>query len=239
MQNLNANILIFKDQESASKEVVYRFICTAWKSIEEHGEFYAAIPGGSSPRRIFEILVGQNLPWDHIHIFFTDERYVLPESDDSNYKLANDLFLSKVPIPEKNIHRFLTELSPGEAAVDYESQIKAVMGDNPEFDLIILGMGEDTHIASLFPGSPALNEKKRLAVVNEIEKLSAQRLTLTIPALNKSRNIIILAFGDSKAESLNEALTSISNVLIHPVHAISPENGELVWVVDQKAAARL
>lgn len=243
MRHRNTNLLICKDEEAVAREAAERFVCSAIRSVAEYREFYVAIPGGSSPKEMFKLLAtdeyARTIPWDKTQIFFTDERCVPPDSGESNYRQAYDLLFSKIPIPDSNIHRFYSELPPEEAAASYDESIRNIMGYERQFDLIILGMGSDSHTASLFPNSPALDETRRFAVENYVEKLDAYRLTLTIPVLSSARNIIILAIGKEKAEALSIALNGQSNPNLYPVQAIQPNQGTLLWIVDKDAASKL
>lgn len=238
-----ADILICRDRNAASREAAERFVCAAIRSVAERGEFFVAVCGGRSPVGIYETLAGREfaevVSWQLTELFFTDERCVPPESEDSNYRLVNRLLLSTVPIPARNVHRFRGE-DPAEAAADaYEREIHEVMGPSPRFDLILLGLGDNTHVASLFPHTPALHEVGRHAVANYVEELGGCRLTLTFPIINHARQVIILALGPTKAEPLVLALKSPSQVDLYPVHGIDPTSGRLLWIVDKDAASSL
>lgn len=243
MRRKNTNLLICKNEECVAREAAERFMCAAIKSIAETGEFYVAISGGNSPKELFKLLASDEfarfIPWNKTRVFFTDERCVPPDSQDSNYRLAYDLFLSKVPVSVSNIYRFPSELPPEEAADIYNETIGKVMGYERQFDLVILGMGSDTHTASLFPHSPALKEMNRFATANYVEKLNAYRLTLTIPVLSSARSIMILVIGQEKAEALSIALNGDYDPYFHPVQAIQPTQGNVLWIVDKEAASKL
>lgn len=243
MGSIAANLLICVDDKGASREAADRFACAAVRAVAKRGMFSVAVPGGSSPRSMFEILASRDyediVPWSRTEFFFTDERCVPPESDESNYKLAFDLLLSTVPIPDLNIHRMLGEKPPDEAAERYEEEMHQVLGSIPRFDLVILGMGTDTHTASLFPNSPALLESGRHVVANYVEKLGSHRLTLTLPVINHAEQVLILAFGSDKAPPLAEALHGAVDTNQHPVQGVRPTSGHLLWVVDRAAASKL
>jgi 6-phosphogluconolactonase len=243
MKSPKASVLIRENEDLASQSAADLFVCAAIRSVRDRGVFQAAISGGKSPRGMYQRLAESqwslHVPWEHTHIFFTDERCVPPDHEDSNYKLAEDLLLSRVPIPPENVHRFPAELPPEEAADRYENEIRSQLGHEPHFDLIVLGMGTDTHTASLFPNSPALEETRRLAVANWVEKLSTNRLTLTIPVLNAAREALILAFGESKAEPVRTAIQGDTDVHAHPVQAIRPANSRLIWILDHASASEL
>ncbi len=239
----SANILVCRDSNAASQEAAERFACAAVRSVAERGEFFVAVCGGRDPVGMYEALAGREfveiVPWQLTELFFTDERCVPPESDDSNYREVHRLLLATVPIPASNIHRFRGEDPPEQAAESYEREIREVMGPSPRFDLIVLGLGDNTHVASLFPKTDALHEVGRHAVANYVDELGAYRLTLTFPIINHARQVIILALGSRKAEPLSLALHGPSDPDLCPVHGVDPTSGHLLWVVDNDAASSL
>ncbi len=238
-----AKLLICRDFQGVAEETSERFICAARMSVAERGKFYVALSGGNSPRDTYRYLASEpirdKVPWEKTFVFFTDERCVPPDHEDNNYKLVNDLLFSKVPIPASNIFRFPSELQPADAALEYDRMLRNFLGDMPCFDFVLLGMGQDTHTASLFPKSPALNEFTRLAVENFVARLNTYRLTLTIPVLRSARQIVILALGEQKASAVREVLQGPTNKQAHPVQSIRPSNGRLLWIIDQEAALEL
>jgi len=205
-----------------------------------------ALSGGSTPRVLYELLANAGEPfrdqiaWDQTHFFFTDERHVPPDDPDSNYRMVNEAMFSRIPVPKQNIHRVPAENQvAGDAAKEYETDLRKFFGAAiPAFDLILLGLGEDGHTASLFPHSPALNETQRLVVAPFVEKLNSYRITLTLPVLNNGKSVVFLVTGASKAEILNEIIKTKRNPDLYPAQAISPTNGAVSWLVDN-AAARL
>jgi len=243
MDTANANILICEDDTSASMEAAERFVCAAVRAVAKRGAFYVAISGGNSPKGMFGLLASREfedlVPWQRTELFFADERCVPPESHESNYRNAFDLLLSTVPIADSNIHRMRGEDPPDAAAEAYEEELHGVMGTPPRFDLIMLGMGSDTHTASLFPGSPALQETGRHVVSNYVEKLNTHRLTLTLPVINHAEQVIILTFGEDKAEALAQAFHDPIDLNLHPVQGVRPTSGHLLWIVDRPAASKL
>ncbi len=201
-----------------------------------------ALAGGSTPRSVYSLLAeNQKLPWENIFVFFGDERHVPPTDAESNFRMAQESLLSKVPIPERNIFRVAGELDADTAAAQYEQQLLQFFHLSPKewprFDLIMLGMGPDGHTASLFPGSPALQESQRLVVANWVEKFKSYRITFTFPVLNQAAEVMFLVSGESKAEVLKGALKGPDKNL-YPCQRVKPENGRLLWIVD-KPAARL
>lgn len=205
-----------------------------------------ALSGGSTPRVLYELLSDPREPfraqiaWDQTHFFFTDERHVPPDHPDSNYRMVHEAMFSRVPLPQQNIHRIPAENPVAEdAAKHYENDLRKFFGEAiPAFDLILLGLGEDGHTASLFPHSPALKETERLVAAPWVEKFNAYRISLTLPVLNNAKSTVFLVTGASKAEILNEVITAKTNPDLYPAQAISPTNGAVSWLVD-KAAARL
>lgn len=204
-----------------------------------------ALSGGSTPRALYQLLADPNEPfrdridWVNTHFFFTDERHVPPDHPDSNYRMVNEAMFSRVPIPAENIHRIPAENpDAAAAATNYESDLRSFFAEGiPAFDLILLGLGEEGHTASLFPGSPALHETERLVAAPWVEKLNTYRITLTLPVLNNGKSVVFLVTGESKAEILRTLMNTNPNPDQYPAQAISPTNGAVSWLVD-KAAAR-
>ncbi len=199
------------------------------------GPFRIALSGGSTPRRLYELMAEASLPWERIHLFWGDERCVPPDHKDSNYRMTREAMLDRLKLPDAQVHRWQAELDPDEAARLYDKTLKTEFGaDWPQFDLMWLGMGEDGHTASLFPGSPALERTDVAAVANYIEKFENHRLTLTFPAINASRHVALLISGAGKAPVLPEALHS-DHYPVSRVHGTS----STLFLLDQAAAAQL
>lgn len=208
-----------------------------------------AISGGSAPKRMFELLADPVHPfrtridWNRLLIFFVDERCVPPDSQDSNFRLVKETLFSKVPLPEENVVRIEGELEPEVAAARYESSIRNRFrlegAQLPRFDLIVLGMGTNGHTASLFPDSDALHEMMRLAVPNHVEDKNPWRVTLTWPVINHADKIFFLIQDGSKAEVLREVLLGPYQPETLPSQLIRPESGELSFLLDRAAAAKL
>ena len=238
--------IVCKDIPELSAQAAAEFVRQANERSATAGRFVVALSGGSTPRALYSLLAGaefqSQVPWDRVHFFWGDERCVPPDHPDSNYRMAFETLLSKAPVPEKNIHRLEAELAPEAAAARYEKAIRDFfsLADSawPAFDLIFLGLGDDGHTASLFPGSEALHENKRLVAAAYVEKLKTYRITLTLPVLNRAANIIFLVAGASKAAILRDVLQRESSKNL-PARQIDPPNGRLIWFVDQAAAARL
>src|SRR5579859_1682482 len=237
-------IKIVPDSATLSRVAAHEFENASNSAIADHGRFCVALSGGNTPRSVYALIAEEyktSLPWDKIHIFFGDERHVPPDHPDSNFRMASESLLSKVPIPEKNIHRIHAELDAEAAAAEYEQQLvnffHLLNHDWPRFDLIFLGIGEDGHTASLFPGSSALSDVSSKVAANWVEKLQTFRITLTFPVLNHAAEVIFLVSGESKAQILSAVLRPGAGK--YPAQGIQPENGRLLWLADQDAGRLL
>jgi len=246
--NHKPNVEVVSDPEGLAQRSAALFVGDAEKAIKTRGTFYVAISGGHTPRRFFELLSeapkAKALPWDRIQLFWVDERYVPPDSQWSNYKLAADTFLAKVAIPEENVHRIPTEYSDFKAAAQrYEETIRKVFGlqENqvPEFDLIVLGMGAEGHTGSLFPNSYAPFDTEDLACVVYVLDEKQNRITLTHPVLCAASHLAVLVSGEEKAGILKEVLTHEPDEVQYPIHTLWPILDKVTWLVDSKAAKLL
>lgn len=242
-------IRVFETTDALARAGAEEFAIQSKKSINEKSIFTVVLSGGSTPQKLFSILAedisyAKDIDWNNIHFFWGDERSVSPDNPDSNYKMAFDAMLSKLPIPESNIHRMKGELKDlDQAAIDYEMEIRNFFelkqNKFPTFDLAYLGVGNDGHTASLFPGTKALNEDSRIAVANWIGKLNTTRITLTASVFNHASNVVFLVSGDDKAPPLKSILEGNYEPLQLPSQLIRPANGKLLWLIDQKAAVLL
>ncbi|MDH4231488.1 MAG: 6-phosphogluconolactonase [Nitrospirota bacterium] len=211
---------------------------------DSKGRFTVAVSGGSTPLRLFELLGAtfrKDIEWGRTEIFWVDERCVPPDHKDSNYKGAHDALLSRVDIPPENVHRIKGEISPEEGAREYEKELLRCFGGTglPEFDLVILGVGEDGHTASLFPDAPSLSEGKRVAIPVYVEKLQSWRITLTLPVLNNAVTVLFLVTGRKKAGIVKEILGNGKKSPEYPASLIQPVSGEATWLLDSEASFRL
>ena len=214
-------------------------------AIKDHGRFCVALSGGSTPKNLFGLLASEKfsaLPWKQIFLFWGDERYVPADAPESNYHMTKEALLSKAPIPVENIFRVKTEKSPADvAATDYAQTLKTFFnlkaGELPRFDLTLNGVGTEGHTASLFPDSPALEEKTRLVVAPWIEKFKMFRISLTLPVFNNAAGVMFLAVGKEKAPILQEVFERSSKLL--PAQRIQPSHGDLLWFIDRAAAGSL
>jgi 6-phosphogluconolactonase len=231
------------DNAALAQAAAQEFHKAAEAAVQERGRFSVALSGGNTPRTVYSLLASEHkqLPWDRIHVFFGDERHVPPDHPDSNFRMATESLLSKVPIPEKNVHRIHAELDAEAAAAEYDQQLVNFFHlgnlEMPRFDLIFLGIGPDGHTASLFPGSNALNETSRRVVANWVEKFKTFRITFTFPVLNHAAEVVFLVSGADKAQILSEVLRP--GVQKYPAQGVQPKNGRLLWLVDQDAGSLL
>ena len=222
-----------------------RFVELGQAAIDARGCFSVGLAGGSTPKRTYELLASEayreQLNWSKVHIFFGDERCVPPDHSESNYRMANEALISRVSIPPPNVHR-INGLGDAVANASlYEDELRTFFNPAswPRFDLVLLGMGDDGHTASLFPGTKALVEPRAWVVANWVEKFGTFRITLTAPAINHAANIAFLVTGATKAERLLEVLRGALDPEKLPSQLIQPLDGSLFWLVDKAAAGRL
>jgi 6-phosphogluconolactonase len=228
---------------AAADEVIH----AATEAIAKRGRFTIALSGGSTPRNLYTLIAANastSLPWDKVFFFWGDERHVPPTDPESNYRMAEETLLSKVPVPAGNIFRVPAENPDASAAaVSYEETLRkffaVAQGEFPRFDVILLGMGPDGHTASLFPETEALQEKSRLVEANWVEKLHTHRITLTLPVLNAARSVEFLVGGTDKATVLREVLEGNAPGEKYPSKLVRPTDGSLIWFIDRAAASEL
>ena len=237
---------LFDDPDGVARAAAARVAELARESVGARGVFSLALSGGTTPRRVYELLAGDEfrdaLDWPNVHVFFGDERAVPADHADSNFRMANEALLSRVPVPARNVHRIEGLGDAAANASDYESEMRGLFGDEaewPRLDLVLLGMGDDGHTASLFPETAALEERRAWVAANWVEKLGAWRVTLTAPAVNAARHVLFLVNGAGKAERLREVLRGEHDPSRLPSQLIRPHEGTLEWFVDRAAASRL
>jgi len=225
-----------------------QFVTLAQEAIARRGRFSVALAGGSTPRCTYTLLghepFASQVDWTHVHIFWGDERCVPPDHPESNYRMARETLLDRLPIPAANVHRIPCEQAPEQAATAYEATLRAFFTEGetpsegnptPRFDLVLLGMGEDGHTASLFPGTAALHEEERWVVATYVEKLGAWRVTLTPVVLNAAAHVTFLVAGERKARRLQEVLMGPYQPDRLPAQIVRPRHGRLTWLVDTEA----
>lgn len=222
-------IRVFENSRELAQGAAEHFVALAQKD-----SFGVALSGGSTPKLLYQLLADQfqtQVPWSRTQFFWSDERHVPPDHPDSNYRMAYETLLSRVPVPESNVHRVFGENpSAQQAADEYEKVIV------PRLDLILLGLGTDGHTASIFPGSEVLHETKRLVAAPWVEKLNTYRITMTLPLLNNGASIVFLVSGAEKAQIVKEVLEGPKK---YPAQFVNPTDGELIWMLDRDAARNL
>jgi len=238
----------------AEEPALYRlaageFARLAAGAVAKRGRFAVALSGGTTPAGLYGVLASDArlrgaVPWGRTQVFWGDERQVPSEHPDSNYRLAREVLLSKVPVPEVNVHRIQGDLpDASEAARRYEDDMRASLelgeGELPRFDLVLLGLGADGHTASLFPGTEALQEKHRAATANWVDTLRSWRITLTAPAINRARAVMFLVCGGDKAEAVKAVLEKPRNSEVPPARLVRPRSGTVLWYMDPAAAKLL
>jgi 6-phosphogluconolactonase len=228
-----------------SRAAAEGFLGIAQQVLGEKEHFSVALSGGETPKALYQILAREfmeRVPWDKVHLYWGDERYVPQRDPESNFGMFHVALLRYVHIPLSNIHPMPTHRAdPDNAARDYEAFMRRQFPEAPwpAFDLIMLGMGEDGHTASLFPGSPQLSERKRWVVPTEAPVTPRQRLTFTLPVIRAAAHVCFLVAGEKKADTLAQVLSTPPNADRFPASAVSPPEGQLIWWVDEAAAANL
>jgi 6-phosphogluconolactonase len=216
------------------------FVVLAEAAIASQGRFAVALSGGSTPRRFYALLGASpyrdDVDWNRVHVFWADERCVPPVHGESNFKLVHEALFSRVPVPEDNIHRIRGEEGPDAAAGIYEEDIRKFFSpDKPAFDLIVLGVGEDGHTASIFPDAAAAHETTRIVAPVHRDSHDIPRVTLTLPLINLSAHVLVLASGRSKS-AIVRAILSGEDPGQYPAGLVHPVNGDLMWFLDHEAA---
>ena len=242
---MNPDVRIFQDLEQLSRHAAELLVEQAAQAIQERGRFLATLNGGNTPNRLFQLLATEHrdqVDWRKTHVFWGDERCVPATDPGSSYGQAQGIFLMHVPIPENQVHRVQGELAPASAAMEYAQILESFGEDHldfPRFDLIYLGMGEDGHTASLFPGSPVDVAESVIPVTANYQDRPANRVTMTPRVFNQARIVVFMASGEKKANTLAEVLSDRYNPELYPAQRIDPRDGELIWLVDKDAASKL
>ncbi|NGX37365.1 MAG: 6-phosphogluconolactonase [Chlamydiae bacterium] len=233
------NLLIPGDENATLDVCIRHFIGAIREAIEDHGAFFVALSGGSTPKAMFKRLTSppysEQIQWDKIWLFWGDER---SDPAESNYKMAMEEGFGKVPIPKEQIFPMLAKENIEESALEYQKQVQNALKDHP-FDLVMLGMGEDGHTASLFPQTEGLKAQDRLVVANYIPQKNTWRMTLTFEAINSAHSIAIYVMGAAKKDTLVEVFKSEENFERYPIQKIGTKDNKALWIVDEAAASEL
>jgi len=242
------DLAILPDLARAAEEAADRFASRCARAVAARGECAIALAGGDTPRALYACLatppVRDQIAWGRVRIFWGDERGVPPDDPRSNFRMAQETLLSRVPVPADRIHRMPADRADLEGAAEayaavLREHLPAAPDGWPRFDLVLLGLGEDAHTASLFPGSPALGETRRAVVAYEVPHLGMSRMTLTLPVLNHAGEVLFLVSGAGKAQALWAVLEGPRDPDRVPAQGIRPAAGRVIWVVDAAAASRL
>jgi len=243
---MKPEVRVFDDLEALSRAAAEIVVDRSRRAVARRGRFLIALSGGGTPSRLYQLLpqppYRDQISWADMHVFWGDERCVAPDDSQSNYRQAWDAFLEHLRVPPQNIHRVKGELAPQEAARDYAVVLRQFAEpplEWPRFDLVLLGMGEDGHTASLFPGSEVETSQPTLAVSGHYQGRPAWRVTLTPPVLNAADAVVFLVSGASKSQTLEQVLGGEYRPRDLPAQRVQPSDGELIWLVDREAAASL
>ncbi|GAC1357609.1 MAG: 6-phosphogluconolactonase [Ktedonobacteraceae bacterium] len=240
------DVVIFSDGDKLSHAAAEYIVRVAHESVTAHGKFTLALSGGSTPKKLYALLATEpyrsQVDWARVEIFWSDERCVPADDPESNYRMAQEVMLSKLPISAEQVYRMPADESDRDAASEaYAQEVRRVFGTSeiPAFDLIQLGMGPEAHTASLFPHQASLHEQHRLIMAVTVPKPPPPRLTFTPPLLNAARHVLFLVTGAEKAEAVQAVLEGEQPADEYPAKIVRPANGEVTWMLDTAAAGML
>jgi len=239
---MKPDVRVFADVNELSLRAAEAAVRTINQSVQANGRCSLALAGGNTPRTLYRLLSSQlrdQIPWTKVHVFWGDERYVPIGDPHSNYRMARESLLDAVPCPIGNVHPMPTDLADSDVAARvYEKTLRTYFSQGrPRFDLVLLGLGKEGHTASLFPGSPALEETKRWVVAVKAAAEPSLRLTLTLPVFTHSANVYFLVTGSNKAQALHHVLAGAPDPKNYPASGVRLASGTVIWWVDQEAAA--
>ncbi len=245
--HLQVTYRVYPDPDALARAAAEHFTERVAQSVAKRGRARIAVSGGSTPKATFALLAQEpysaSIPWDKIDLFFVDERTVGPDDPESNYRMAREELLSKVPLAPEHVHRMEGELDPEEAAARYESLIRREFrlegAEAPRFDMVWLGIGDDGHTASLFPHTEGVHERGRIAFANHVPQKDTWRITLSAPVINEALDVVFLIAGEGKAAPLERVLYGEPDPEETPSQLIQPSSGSLTFLLDEAAAAKL
>ncbi len=239
----SADVRISSSREDLARSLAEFFAATARACVTQRGAFHVALSGGQTPRPTYELLgrepLRSQIPWNNVFIYFGDERCVPPTDERSNYAMLAKAFLDAIGLPPQNVHRIRGEVDPGIAANEYASLLRADLGNVPHFDLVLLGVGEDGHTASLFPGASPATEDQALVRAVFVASQDMWRVTITPKVINMARHVAFAVAGTDKSAILADVLEGPPDPAKYPAQAVQPVAGQLLWFVDADAAALL
>jgi len=243
------DLSIFSNPGTLAEGAAATFCAMANNAITRHGRFVVALSGGRTPKALYELLATdqryrESVAWKDVYFFFGDERHVLPDHPDSNFRMANEALFKRIPVPANNIFRVPAELVDASYAANrYQQALSAFFASNseiednlPVFDLIFLGMGPDGHTASLFPETAALDEKEKWVAANWVAKFASWRITLTLPVINQARAVAFLVTGRDKAPIIKKIFNGSGDSLHYPIQRVDPPKGHKYWFLDRDAS---
>jgi len=241
-----AQIIVLEDAQSVHVRAAEEIVHFAGEAVCTHGEFSLCLAGGTTPAATYELMATRfhlSVDWKEVHFFWGDERCVAPAAEASNFAMANRTMLSRLALRPGQVHRIRGEAPPAEAAEAYEEELRShfglAQGEFPRFSLVMLGLGDNAHTLSLFPGLPAIHEQERLAIAVEVDAAQRSRVTLTAPTVNNAARAIFMATGEAKAVAVKHVLEGPRDVDLYPAQIIAPHDGELLWLLDRAAASLL
>jgi len=239
-----AEVVTLSSRDAVTVATADALVAAAAEAIAARGRFLLVLSGGSTPKALYELLAtpayAPRIDWSRTHVFWGDERCVPPDDRSSNYRMAREALLDRVPISPEAIHRLRGEDQPAAAAAAYEETLRGVFGAGPpRFDVVLLGMGDNGHTASLFPHLKAVRETSRWVMAEYVGEVSMWRLTLTPPALNAAAHVLFVVVGADKAAMLKRVLEGPQDIDLLPAQVIAPTDGALTWMVDSAATAKL
>jgi len=234
------SIQIWKSRTALEQAVAEKILESIRRTLKTQGRSVIALSGGETPRAVYHLLgadtTGASIDWNRVHIFFCDERIVPPSDPQSNFGMIHREWLSHIPFPQPHVHRILGEKDPGVAALEYEKELKGVFAPGAVvFDLVLLGVGEDGHTASIYPGTEVVNEREAVVKSVFVPHLGRWRVTVTLPVLNSAREVVFLVTGERKAPVVRRILDTAGSDQAIPASLIRPAHGTLEWMLDEKA----
>lgn len=241
--SVSTEVKIYADSKDVVKALAKEIYKLTISSVQER--FNILLSGGNTPTALFKKITkkyAETIDWERVHFWWGDERCVTPDNENSNFKQAHDFLLSQINIPAENIHRIKGENNPEEEAVRYAGEIKENInfrGENPVFDLVLLGLGEDGHTASIFPDELELFEDERICAVANHPLTGQKRITITGKVLNNANRVFFMVTGANKAQRISEIMNDDEAAKLLPAYYISPANGELIWYIDEAAAQKI
>jgi 6-phosphogluconolactonase len=240
----NVSIAVSDDAYTLAAQTI---VDLAQQAVKANGKFTIALSGGSTPKKLYELLTSpawqSKMPWAQTEFFWGDERYVPSTDDSSNYRMTQQAMLSRVTVPAEHVHRVPTEKEAQEAAALYEKEVRQVVPAGadglPEFDLVLLGLGTNGHMASLFPYQPALHEKTKIVIAEYIDEVKMTRLTFSAPLINAAKQVVFVSLGKDKATVVKDVITGVFDPERLPAQLVRPSHGKLTWILDAGSAEKL